>query len=260
VVATLTIHAALGAGLYAIGQYVAEKRQNRDEPVEVEILTRRERRAPPPKPLPSKVEEPVPERLPEEKKQRRARRARRPVEAVAEVRPPAATLEEQPEPAGDLEEEGEAAPVWVMPDQGPGGTVPVARGTPTTRRAGAGGAGTRTEGKSRRPRGRRTPIPVSVASIRKRPKPIGNTDFIDAHKDYPAEAKRQGIEGSIKVRLVVDAKGQVAEQKLVNRIGYGLDELALRLAKRLRFEPAIDTDGRAVAAVVVWTFHFTLPR
>ena len=101
--------------------------------------------------------------------------------------------------------------------------------------------------------------PLSVASIKRRPKPIGDTDFVDARKDYPPEARRRSIEGSIKVRLVVDEKGAVTQRKLLKKLGHGLDELALRLAAKLRFEPAIDTDDKPVAAVVVWTFHFTLP-
>src|SRR5262249_61073386 len=104
------------------------------------------------------------------------------------------------------------------------------------------------------------PAPVSVAELKNMPQPIGDTDFIEAHKDYPADARRLGVEGQVKVRLVVDAQGQVASRQLVTRLGHGLDQLALRLAGRLRFHPALDTSDRPVAAVVVWTFTFTLPR
>ena len=104
------------------------------------------------------------------------------------------------------------------------------------------------------------PAPVSVASIKTMPQPVGDTDFIEAHKDYPAEAKQLGIEGQVKVEVLVDAAGNVAKKRLVTRLGHGLDELALRLAARLRFRPAIDTTDRPVPATVVWTFTFTLPR
>jgi TonB family protein len=78
--------------------------------------------------------------------------------------------------------------------------------------------------------------------------------------DYPPDARRLGIEGQVKVRLKVDAEGNVASRSLVTRLGHGLDELALRLAARLRFKPAIDTSDKPVPATVVWTFTFTLPR
>ena len=92
------------------------------------------------------------------------------------------------------------------------------------------------------------------------PQPIGDTDFIEAHKDYPADARRFGIEGQVKVRLVVESEGRVASRRLVTRLGHGLDQLAMRLAQRLRFHPARDTGDRPVPAVVVWTFTFTPPR
>jgi protein TonB len=92
------------------------------------------------------------------------------------------------------------------------------------------------------------------------PQPIGDTDFVDATRDYPPDAKRLGIEGQVKVRLKVDETGKVASRSLVTRLGHGLDELALKLATRLRFKPAIDTTDKPVPATVVWTFTFTLPR
>lgn len=100
---------------------------------------------------------------------------------------------------------------------------------------------------------------VSVASIKTRAKPKGDYDYFDARKDYPEEAKRLGIEGQIKVRLTVSAKGEVTAAKLLSKLGHGLDELAMKRAKEIEFEPARDTDDQPVASIVVWTFTFTLP-
>jgi hypothetical protein len=47
---------------------------------------------------------------------------------------------------------------------------------------------------------------------------------------------------------------------LLNRLGHGLDELALARARQIEFEPARDTSDRAVRSVVVWTFNMTLPK
>ena len=47
---------------------------------------------------------------------------------------------------------------------------------------------------------------------------------------------------------------------LLNRLGHGLDELALKRAAEIEFEPARDTDDRPVTSVVVWTFTMTLPK
>jgi protein TonB len=96
--------------------------------------------------------------------------------------------------------------------------------------------------------------------IKKRPVPIGDTDFVDINKNYPEAAKLNSIEGKVKVKILVDAQGKATRRQLVTKLGYGLDALAMRLAKKLRFEPALDTNDKAVPATVVWTFQFTLPK
>ena len=47
---------------------------------------------------------------------------------------------------------------------------------------------------------------------------------------------------------------------LLNKLGHGLDELALARARQIEFEPARDTDDHPVTSVVVWTFNMTLPK
>jgi protein TonB len=100
-------------------------------------------------------------------------------------------------------------------------------------------------------------VPVSIANIKTQAVPKGDPGYI---KDYPVEAQRLGIEGVIKVRLVVDAQGKVTSATLISRLGYGLDELALRRAKTIEFEPARDTDNHPVASQLTWTFYMTLPK
>jgi TonB family protein len=101
---------------------------------------------------------------------------------------------------------------------------------------------------------------MSVATIKKRALPRGDYGYIDAGKDYPTEAKQLGIEGPVRVRLVVDDRGKVTSAVLLNHLGHGLDELALRKAREIEFDPARDTDDHPVASVVVWTFNMTLPK
>ncbi len=104
------------------------------------------------------------------------------------------------------------------------------------------------------------PRPVSVATIKTAAKPKGDYAYFDDAKRYPEEAKQQGIEGAIKVQLIVDETGKIKKTRLLTRLGHGLDELALQHAHQLEFEPARDTDDRPVTSVVVWTFHMTLPK
>ena len=104
------------------------------------------------------------------------------------------------------------------------------------------------------------PRPVSVATIKTRAKPKGDYAYFNNGASYPAEAKQFGIEGQIKVQLIVDDTGRIKKTRLLTRLGHGLDELALQYAAKLEFEPARDTDDRAVTSVVVWTFDMTLPK
>jgi protein TonB len=103
-------------------------------------------------------------------------------------------------------------------------------------------------------------LPKDVATIKTRAMPKGDFSYFDGSKDYPAEAKALGIEGVIRVRLDIDDTGVVKTATLLNRLGHGLDELALSRARMIKFDPAKDTDERPVASVVVWTFNMTLPK
>ena len=166
--------------------------------------------------------------------------------------PPVETPHAAPDPGG--------APTLAMPDIAPSATgIPVARGAPTKGAIGQGGAGTGAGAGSGSGTGSGE-MPVSVATIKTRALPHGDFSYYDLGKDYPAEAKQLGIEGDIRVRLVVDEHGKVAAKKLLNRLGHGLDELALQRAGAIEFTPATDSEDRPVSSVVVWTFHMTLPK
>jgi len=102
--------------------------------------------------------------------------------------------------------------------------------------------------------------PTTVAAIKTLAKVRGDYGYFSLGKDYPPEAKQLGIEGDIKVRLVVGANGKVTAAVLLNRLGHGLDEIALTRAHQIEFEPARDTNDQPVSSVVVWTFHMTLPQ
>lgn len=138
--------------------------------------------------------------------------------------------------------------------------VPVAVGKRTSERVGRGGQGGGTGAGSGSGAAGEPPRPMSVATIKKRAMPKGDYGYFDAGKDYPPEARQQGIEGPIRVRLLVDDKGRVVTKVLLNKLGHGLDELALKRAGEIQFEPALDSDDRAVSSVVIWTFNMTLPK
>jgi hypothetical protein len=56
--------------------------------------------------------------------------------------------------------------------------------------------------------------------------------------------------------LHVDAQGKVTHVKLLEKAGFDLDEIAVREAFALQFEPARDANKRPVRSLVVWTFEW----
>jgi periplasmic protein TonB len=221
-----------------------------EPPPKVDLIDVEPIMKPPPEPVkqpePEVKEEPKPETV--QKVQPRVRAAQPP--KTNEPPPPTETP-----PSG-------GAPVTTMENLAPDamGTVPVAVGKRTSDRVGRGGTGTGTGSGSGAGSSDEPPKPVSVATIKQRALPKGDFSYFDASKDYPSEAKSLGIEGVIRVRLVVDENGKVNDTRLLNRLGHGLDELALERAKKIEFQPARDTDDKAVSSVVVWTFNMTLPK
>jgi len=179
--------------------------------------------------------------------------------AAPSPEPPPVAPDTPPLPTSDTAPGGD--PVVALDEASPGGVgVPVAVGKRTTQHVGRGGSGGGTGAGAGSGTGDAGPPPVSVATIKKRALPKGDYAYFDAGKDYPPEARQLGIEGPIRVRLVVDDQGQVKSAVLLNKLGHGLDELALERARKIQFDPARDTDDKAVTSVVVWTFNMTLPK
>jgi len=204
---------------------------------------------PPPPPSQPPVEEVIDVREPP--RQIRTPRASKTTPPVKSDTPPTPTITP---PAG-------GSPMVTLPGIAPAARgVAAASGQPTRGRVGRGGVGSGSGSGAGDGSGSGPPvIATSVASIKTPAEAKEGFDYFDARKSYPAEAKRLGIEGKLRVRLVVDATGRVSQAKLLGSLGHGLDELALSRARAIEFVPAKDSDDKAVASVVVWTFTFTLP-
>jgi protein TonB len=59
------------------------------------------------------------------------------------------------------------------------------------------------------------------------------------------------------VELTVDATGAVAQARVVEGLGHGLDEAAIEAARTYRFEPATRC-GKAVSATFTIAIRFTI--
>jgi protein TonB len=74
---------------------------------------------------------------------------------------------------------------------------------------------------------------------------------------YPEEAKKAGIEGTVRLRITVDFEGRVVEVKVLSGPGYGLDEAAREALKRFKFKPAMK-GGEAVSTTITYNYTFLL--
>lgn len=64
-----------------------------------------------------------------------------------------------------------------------------------------------------------------------------------------------GVEGNVIVEVTIDDKGNVSETKVLQSIGYGIDEKVLQALRNWHFSPATQ-DGIAVASKQDVHFHF----
>ncbi|MEZ4362533.1 MAG: TonB family protein [Kofleriaceae bacterium] len=248
-IATLAIHVALALGAGAASEYGAKR--GREVAPTVELIDV-EVPPPPPPPEPPPPEPTPPEPIaPAPPPPTRAPRVR-----AAAATTPTAPVEPAPAPAVDEPAPG-GAPTVALPSAPPSARgVAVRKGPVSPGRTGRGGEGGGTGTGSGGGSGSK---PVSIAMIKTPAMPKGDYSYFDARKDYPAEALQLGVEGKIRVRLTVSDDGRVTSAVLLNKLGHGLDQVALAQAKKLEFVPAKDADGRSVSSFVVWTFTFTLP-
>lgn len=75
--------------------------------------------------------------------------------------------------------------------------------------------------------------------------------------DYPREARRNEIEGVVRLKVTIDWSGKVVAAKVISGLGYGLDEAALEAVKRFRWKPATK-NGEAVSTEITYAYRFLL--
>lgn len=80
--------------------------------------------------------------------------------------------------------------------------------------------------------------------------------YIYSNIKYPAEARKNGVSGTVSVEFIVDENGVLSDFLVVSGIGSGCDEEAIRVIKEMniahRWTPG-KTNGEPVKAM------FTLP-
>ncbi len=119
------------------------------------------------------------------------------------------------------------------------------------------------------------PAPVIAVARRERPKILVahhaaeedtcSEDIVKARvigraaPAYTDQARRAKIEGQIMVELMVDDQGNVTSARVLQGLGYGLDEAAVEAGKRFHFSPATRC-GKAVGAPFIIRMRFALSQ
>lgn len=77
--------------------------------------------------------------------------------------------------------------------------------------------------------------------------------------DYPQEARLAGVDGTVRISLVVDPEGNPTDLRVTRPIGFGLDEAALKTVAAWKFKPGVK-DGVAVPVRTSMEVNFRLPE
>jgi TonB family protein len=102
------------------------------------------------------------------------------------------------------------------------------------------------------------PAAPAVASLAHRAQRLGVPDL---QRYYPQSLARRGVEGRTHVRLSIDATGRVQTITVLESEPPGAFDKASRSALRqLRYRPATDASGQAVASTVEETLLWSIAR
>lgn len=98
--------------------------------------------------------------------------------------------------------------------------------------------------------------------VEDQPTPQGGMDafykYVGKNINYPAQARRMGVEGKVYVQFVVDKDGSLNEVQAIKGIGAGCDEEAVRVVKSApKWNPGKQR-GRAVKVRMVIPITFKL--
>lgn len=240
---SVALHVMLAAAMAGLSTRIRAVPQVALQIAVVETPPPRETPAPaPPTPTPPRKLEPKPVRV-----------ARAPKATPAQQPPPPAV--EAPPPPTQEAKTNAPAPVIVtgitMESTSQGGAFAVGvgntlRGTPEK---------VAREPEAARPYKAERYAPV--AQVTELPRPL-NGESVNLRKYYPPQAVRDGFEGDVVLRLLIDSDGSIAKVDVLSDPGEGLGSAAARMVRaEYRFSPAT-VNGVPVATTVPFTVHFTL--
>jgi protein TonB len=98
---------------------------------------------------------------------------------------------------------------------------------------------------------------LAVDEVTTLPRLLSQPSASEMRKLYPADARQRGLEGNVKLKILVSDEGRVLAVRILRSAGNGFDEVARKLVRRFRFR-AGTRNGRPVAVWIPWTYKFRL--
>lgn len=95
--------------------------------------------------------------------------------------------------------------------------------------------------------------PVPQSQLSRRAMLIGRLE-----RRYPEEARRDQIEGTVRLMVDVRSSGRVRQVRVLSEPGGGLGQAAVAAIRGLRFRPALDREGQPVDTRIVYTVRYIL--
>ena len=96
---------------------------------------------------------------------------------------------------------------------------------------------------------------ISTALTKRPPRWVDG--FIE-EKDYPKVARKRGEDGSVVLRVFIDAAGFVRDVQLLKGSYPILNDTAIRKVRTARFSPALNDSGQPVPAKLILPIRFEL--
>ncbi len=97
--------------------------------------------------------------------------------------------------------------------------------------------------------------PAFFATIEVMPEPVGGMEAIFRKLIYPSEARKNEVEGVVKVQAFIDEFGEVIDAQVIEGIGSGCDDVARNAIYFAKFKPGMQR-GKTVRAMMVIPIKF----
>lgn len=94
--------------------------------------------------------------------------------------------------------------------------------------------------------------PATIMEVDSEPLPL---EYV--HPAYPESARKEGFEGTVWVRVLVDENGDVADAVVIKSARQDLDQAGLESAWKVKYEPA-KSQGKPVPVWIVYSMTFKL--